>query len=121
MEKDIKNIVNIASYMNYEAWKTNATTLNKGRVEAERRRVAQEESKRSEDRNVEKIVAQLKKAIERLNVELKLDVDRESNTVVVKVLDPETKKIIRQIPEEELLEIRKRMKELIGVLYDRES
>ena len=117
MEKDIKNIVNIASYMNYEAWKTNAT---RG-VEAERRRVAQEESKRSEDRNVEKIVAQLKKAIERLNVELKLDVDRESNTVVVKVLDPETKKIIRQIPEEELLEIRKRMKELIGVLYDRES
>ncbi len=121
MEKDIKNIVSMTGYINYEMWKTSGGTSNKGAANTERKVWIREEARKSEDKTVEKIVAQLKKAIERLNVELKLEVDRDSNTVVVKVVEPETKKIIRQIPEEELLEIRKRMEELIGVLYDRES
>ncbi len=121
MEKDIKNIVSMTGYMNHEMWKTNRGTADKGAIGTERKVGLREEAKKSEDETIEKIVAQLEKAIERLNVELKLEVDRDSNTVVVKVVDPETKKILRQIPEEELLEIRKRMEELIGVLYDRES
>ncbi len=120
MERDVKNITGIISYMNYEMWKT-GTTLHRGVVDREGKSVPTEKNRETGDRNIEKIVAQLKKTIERLNVELKLEVDRESNTVVVKVLDPETKKILRQIPQEELLELRKRMEELMGLLYDRKS
>ncbi|HBG46167.1 MAG TPA: hypothetical protein DDW94_04165 [Deltaproteobacteria bacterium] len=55
--------------------------------------------------------------LKRLNAELRFEVDGELNEVLVKIVDPETNEVIRQIPAEELITIRKRMKELVGVLY----
>jgi flagellar protein FlaG len=47
-------------------------------------------------------------------------VDKGSKEMVVRIIDPETGETIRQIPPDEILAIRERMKELIGVLYDSE-
>jgi len=40
---------------------------------------------------------------------------------VVKVINKETGKVIRQIPPEEMLKIAKRMEEMSGILLDRWS
>ncbi len=45
-------------------------------------------------------------------------VDQESGQVVVRVLDPETRELVRQIPPQELIEIRQRMDTYLGLLAD---
>ncbi|MBI5233716.1 MAG: flagellar protein FlaG [Deltaproteobacteria bacterium] len=55
----------------------------------------------------------LEKALKGLGAELKIEIDRDSNSVVVKVIDSTTNEVIKQIPSEELIEIRKRVQEMI--------
>lgn len=67
--------------------------------------------------DVDQAAAEVQTLLKRLNTELRLEVKKDSRDVVVKIVDPETKTVIRQIPSEELLSIRERMTELIGVLF----
>lgn len=52
---------------------------------------------------VEQAVKQMNQFIQTLNRDLQFSIDEDSGRTVVKVLDTETKEIIRQIPSEELL------------------
>ncbi|OGP15018.1 MAG: hypothetical protein A2052_04915 [Deltaproteobacteria bacterium GWA2_54_12] len=67
---------------------------------------------------VEAIASEVQIYLKRLNTELRFEVDSDSKEVVVKIVDPENDEVIRQIPSEELLAIRKRMQDLVGVLYN---
>lgn len=67
---------------------------------------------------VEAIASEVQIYLKRLNTELRFEVDSASKEVVVKIVDPENEEVIRQIPSEELLAIRKRMQDLVGVLYN---
>lgn len=62
------------------------------------------------------------KDLERLslvfNRELKFHVDQESHEVIVKVIDPETDKVIKILPPEELRRLHASLKEAIGFLFD---
>lgn len=53
-----------------------------------------------------------------LNKRLKFTVNREIDQVVVKVIDKETDKVIKEIPPESLMRLHVRMKEAIGLLID---
>jgi flagellar protein FlaG len=66
---------------------------------------------------VEAIASEVQIYLKRLNTELRFEVDSHSKEVIVKIVDPETNEVLRQIPTEELLAIRKRMEDLVGVLY----
>ncbi|MDX9841200.1 MAG: flagellar protein FlaG, partial [Desulfobulbus sp.] len=44
--------------------------------------------------------------------------DSGSNELIVKIVDSETDEVIRQIPQEELLELSKHLEELHGNLVD---
>lgn len=52
---------------------------------------------------VEQAVNQMNQYVQTLNRDLQFSVDEDSGRTVVKVLDTETKEVIRQIPSEELL------------------
>ncbi|MDO8426140.1 MAG: flagellar protein FlaG [Deltaproteobacteria bacterium] len=67
---------------------------------------------------IEEVASEVQIQMKRLNTELRFEVDKESKDVIVRIIDPETKQVIRQIPSEELMAIRARMEELIGVLYN---
>jgi len=45
-------------------------------------------------------------------------IDRDVNKVVIKIKDPDTGEIIRQIPSEMVVKISKNIQELLGVLMD---
>jgi flagellar protein FlaG len=49
---------------------------------------------------------------------LKYVVDHESNQVMVKVIDPETDKVVKVLPPEELQRLHFKIKEAIGFLFD---
>lgn len=55
---------------------------------------------------------------ETYNKKLKINIDRETNQVIVKVVDSTTDKVIKEIPPEELQMLYSSMKEAIGLLID---
>ncbi len=72
-------------------------------------------------KKIEEIASEVQIQLKRLNTELRFEVDNESKETIVRIIDNETGELIRQIPSEEMLAIRARMEELIGVLYNSES
>jgi flagellar protein FlaG len=58
----------------------------------------------------------INKALESMSSELEFTVDDDTKTTVVKVIDKQTKEVIRQIPNEETLEISKALDKLQGLL-----
>lgn len=59
----------------------------------------------NEAAKVEQAVSQVNEFVQNLNRDLQFTVDEDSGRTVIKVLDAETKEVIRQIPPEELLRI----------------
>jgi len=54
------------------------------------------------------------------NVGLNYTVDRETHSVIVKVIDRDTNEVIRQIPSEEMVKLRATMRDLQGLLFKAE-
>ncbi len=71
--------------------------------------------------DVKGVVSSTNDLLKRLNTELKLEVDAESNRIIVKVIDAESKEVVRQIPAEEFIELSKRMEDAVGMLFDKKT
>lgn len=52
------------------------------------------------------------------NKKLRFEVDRRTDEIIVKVIDPETDKVIKVLPPEELQRLHSKLKEMIGLLFD---
>lgn len=53
------------------------------------------------------------------NVGLQFSVHEATGRTIVKVIDKETERLIREIPSEELLDIADKMGKMIGILFDK--
>ncbi|MDR1388768.1 MAG: flagellar protein FlaG [Treponema sp.] len=67
---------------------------------------------------VESVMADLEKVTLAFNKKLKFVVDHQSHEVTVKVIDPETDKVIKVLPPEELQRLHSRIKETLGFMFD---
>ena len=63
----------------------------------------------------------LDKIVQSLNWNIKVRIDETHDRIVTQIVDPDKGEIIKQIPPQELLEIMTRVKELVGLLLDREA
>lgn len=52
---------------------------------------------------------------------VRFSVDRELDKVVIRVVEKQSKEVVRQIPSDKMLALEKRMNDLTGTLYDREA
>ena len=68
--------------------------------------------------DAEKYLKQIIKITEVFNKKLKYSIDKELGQVIVKVVDAETDKVIKEIPPEELKRLYAKMKEAIGSIID---
>lgn len=66
--------------------------------------------------HITKAVNSINKTIQATLQNLEFSVDQDSSQVVVKVIDQQTKQVLRQIPTEEVLEIAKSLDKLQGLL-----
>jgi flagellar protein FlaG len=66
---------------------------------------------------IEKTAEDINKKLKLFNSHLKIEIDNETNIQVVKVVDNDTKEVIRQIPSEEMLKIAKYIDEITGLLF----
>lgn len=67
-------------------------------------------------KTLQSALSNLTEHVQNLQRALEFSVDKESGETVVKVVDSETKEVIRQIPSEELLAIANRLRSTAGVL-----
>jgi len=72
------------------------------------------------DLDIEKIANDLEIVSHAFNRRLKFSVNRELNQVVVKVIDKNTDKVIKELPSEEIQRLHVRIREAIGLLIDEE-
>lgn len=61
-------------------------------------------------------VSNINKSLQTLSQDLEFSVDEDSNRTIVKVVDQQTKEVIRQMPSPEALEIAKALDKVKGLL-----
>jgi flagellar protein FlaG len=64
------------------------------------------------------ILKQLNKTLEAFDTHVSLSLDDKTHQTIIKVIDNESGKVVRQIPTEQLMRISERITELLGVIYD---
>lgn len=79
-----------------------------------------EETEQAQRQKLQEGVDALNEFIKPQNTTLQFSIDDESDTVVVKVTDKETKEVIKQFPSEEALELAKALDKLKGLLVQQE-
>ncbi|HDO1328593.1 TPA: flagellar protein FlaG [Aeromonas veronii] len=102
-------------------------------VEKQQEERAKEKVRKSDasDKDIEKEVQNLQEFSKQQGWTVNFSVEKDLEQVVIKVMDANTKSMIRQIPSEELLAISKRLKDLregdvigggsrVGLLLDKE-
>ena len=84
--------------------------------EARRAREAEEAAKDTEP--LEEVVSEMNNLVREMHRELRFSVDDDSGDTVIKVIDRQTDEVVRQIPSEELMHLRKRLQEAAGVIFE---
>jgi flagellar protein FlaG len=65
---------------------------------------------------VKQAVSDINKSMQALSQGIEFSIDDESKQNIVKVIDPQTKEVIRQMPSQEAIEIAKALDQMIGKL-----
>ncbi len=71
-----------------------------------------------EQEPLDEVVTDLNNLVRDLQRELQFSVDKDSGSTVIKVVDRQTDEVVRQIPSEELMNLRKRLEEAAGVFFE---
>lgn len=67
---------------------------------------------------VQEALGEIRQQVQRLQRSLEFSLDEDSGRTVIKVLDTETREVIRQIPAEEVLAIASRIQSAAGLLVE---
>ena len=67
---------------------------------------------------IKKSVSQLQNVSEMFGTKLHFNVNEQLGKVVIKVIDPSTDKVIKEIPSADVQDLQIRMQETIGLLFD---
>ena len=75
--------------------------------------------KRLSEEEVKKLAKETKDVLEDLNKGIRFSISKDTGDIVVQVVNRKTNELIRQIPPEELVKLRTKLKEICGILFDR--
>lgn len=70
---------------------------------------------------MKRVTEELQRRLKTVAPELQFSVDKESGRTIIKVTDPATNEVIRQIPSEEALRLNKELDRFLGLLLDRKA
>ena len=76
---------------------------------------------KNKDELIKQNVQKLNEKLQMLHTSLKIEIDKDTGIEVVKIVDEENKKVIRQIPPETMLKIAKYIDEITGLLFEKRA
>jgi flagellar protein FlaG len=81
-------------------------------------RVAVKEVAVHDTKNLEENIRQLQKISDMMDRKIQFSVNRETDRVVIKIVDPATDKVIKEIPSADVQKLQARIMEVVGLLFD---
>ncbi|MCP4634278.1 MAG: flagellar protein FlaG [candidate division Zixibacteria bacterium] len=72
----------------------------------------------SDDMEVIKSLDSIRDVLAAKHIDLSWSIDNETNSIVIKFVERDSNKLIRQIPPEEILRLREHINEMLGMIYD---
>jgi len=120
---DIKPVMNVQSSL--EANIQNIDFKNDQQLQVKEHEKSQEQQ-RKENLQVspellEEVIKNLKEKLSMLDTQLQIQIDKDTDIVVVKVINKKTNEVIRQIPPEYVLKIAKYLDEIAGLLFSEKA
>ena len=121
----VKNVVQVDLNQNIDINKNNQIenvkqTEKKSPIE-EQKELLEKQDKEKLKKELERITEELNKVLNPLNTTLKFKFNDKVEELVVKVVDTKDNKVIREYPPKEALELMQKMRELIGLLFDKKG
>ena len=99
---------------------TDSASGSLGEKELHRRDGGRKQNTVSEE-ELGKVVDEIQSRLDAMGTRLNFTVNKEPDVVVVKVTDRESGELVRQIPSDEVLALRKKLQELSGILFDEKA
>jgi len=82
----------------------------------------QQSLKRENLPDLEELAADVQKNLNIMhNVDLRFSVHKASGQIMVTVIDESTGKVVREIPQSEILELAAKMDEMVGMIFDKKG
>ncbi|QWK14008.1 MAG: flagellar protein FlaG [Aquificota bacterium] len=80
-----------------------------------------EAERRVNSQELQKLMEEIKRKFDMLSKYLRIDIDSELEIPVAKIIEKDTNRVIRQIPPEYLLDLMKKIDQLLGILLNKEA
>lgn len=118
----VKNVVQTDTTQNLYANKNKEieSSVKTSSIE-EQKEVLEKQDKEKIKKELDRITEELNETLNPLNTTLKFKFDDKVDELVVKVVDTKDNRIIREYPPKEALELMQKMRELIGLLFDKKG
>lgn len=92
--------------------------VQKEHTESANENAAFETTRQDQKQKLEEKVAQLNDYVQHLNRNLEFSIDEQSGDTIIKVIDAETKELVRQIPSQEIIDVRNAVDKYRGLLLE---
>lgn len=80
-----------------------------------------EAERRVNSQELQKLMEEIKRKFDMLSKYLRIDIDSELEIPVAKIIEKDTNRVIRQIPPEYLLDLMKKINQMLGILLNKEA
>ncbi len=95
--------------------------LEKIKKEREERISKEEQEGKVSSQEIKRLMEEIKRKFDMLNKYLRIEIDTELEIPVAKIIERDTNRVIRQIPPEYLLELMKKIDQMLGILLNKEA
>ncbi|NPA88218.1 flagellar protein FlaG [Caminibacter pacificus] len=117
--------MDIFSSINVVAKKMDYTTVKPtndvNHVQKMSEHLQDKKSKEEIQKELQQVVEELNKAMNPLNTDLKFRFNDKVDELVVEVVDKKSDQVIREFPPKEALKLMEKMRELVGMLFDKKG
>lgn len=93
----------------------------KNALDEKRLRQEQDKTKRLSRSELQAALNDVQERMDQMGTNLQFAMDKVAEDIVVKVTDKESGELIRQIPSEDVVKLRKKLEELSGLLFDEKA
>ncbi|AZV46191.1 flagellar biosynthesis protein FlaG [Nautilia sp. PV-1] len=112
--QNLDNITNQNSTKHVQVEKVN-------KLSNEQHDIIESQDKNKLKKELQKLTEELNKALNPLNTTLKFHFNDKIDELTVKVVDTKNDKVIREYPPKEALELMEKMREVVGLLFDKKG
>jgi flagellar protein FlaG len=112
--QNLDNITQQNSVKQSQVEKTN-------KLSNEKQEILETQDKNKLKKELQKLTEELNKALNPLNTTLKFHFNDKVDELMVKVVDTKSDKVIREYPPKEALDLMEKMREVVGLLFDKKG